>query len=561
MLNRWVRLVTRAAVLCAVPLSGGIWAGRLVAAGQDLALTYTSPVDHTPQPYRLYLPDQYRGDRSYPLVVALHGTTGDQNTFFDHPRYGAGRIKAAADRCQMLVVCPHGRGPREYRGLAEQDVFAVIAEVSRKYPVDRRRIYLCGHSMGGTGAVQIALHHPDAFAAVAPLAPAYGSPSLIENGNQTPFFWIVGGKDKEAFLQGTQLGVDRMRTVNPRMRFERLPDADHYGPVQDFDGLLSWFTEHRLGPPPKALTFLVDTPLHGQAHWVRVDGLRSPGRIGRINARIEGARVVVAPTNVSRFSILPQRAPLPRNVGIVLEIDGRIAYRGTVRPGQEVAARWQLGHWAARLVPAKPRELTDYRFTPIGTAPVQLDMHGTEATLANWIADAMRAATGSDVAIINRQYYRGMPLPAGRVDMVDILHAMNVFDWNLIVADLKGREIIAILDDNVPDPAKDRHYSQDGPDADRLAQVSGLRYAFDSHRPAGKRIVESTLEPERVYRVALEGHVAYWETLLQAGHFGKLRYRITETPLSVALYGHAARQGVIQARREGRVRDRTSLGP
>jgi len=114
--------------------------------------------------------------------------------------------------------------------------------------------------------------------------------------------------------------------------------------------------------------------------------------------------------------------------------------------------------WTARSGPAKIRRLTDYRFTPIGHAPRQLDMRGAEATLANWMTDAMRAATGTDVALMNRQYYRGFPIKAGQVDMVDVLHAMGVVDWNLIVVQLTGREITEILDDNVPDPKKDAHY-------------------------------------------------------------------------------------------------------
>ncbi|MEN6533244.1 MAG: 5'-nucleotidase C-terminal domain-containing protein [Bryobacteraceae bacterium] len=526
-----------------------------------MALTYLSVVDGTRQPYRIYLPEHYDSNRSYPLVIALHGTTGDEGAFFDDPRYQPGAIKAAADRHQMLVVCPSGRGAREFRGMAEHDVFAVIAEVAREYRIDRNRLYLTGHSMGGTGAARIALHHPGVFAAVAPLSPAYGWPSLAENGSLTPFWWIAGENDKSAFLIGTRSCVDRMRPLNPRMVFDLLPGGNHYSPVRDFDWIFAWFKGHQLGAAPKTFTFVVDTPLHGQAYWVRVDAMQRPGRLGRVDAGVEETRVTINSQNLSRFSILPENGVIPFDRDIVMRLDGHTVYQGPFCADRELAARRVATGWTVSSKPLKQRKLTDYRFTPVGEAPIQLDMHGTEAGLANWMTDAMREATGADVAIMNRQFYRGDPLRAGRLDMVDLLHAMGVYDWNLIVAEFKGRDIVEILDDNVPDPAKDKPYSKDGPYANRLAQVSGIHYSFDSSRPPGQRIVACDVDLAKTYTVALEGHVAHWETLLQAGHFGKFPYKLTEIPLSVALYGHALRQRTITIRREGRVRDVTLRNP
>lgn len=570
MIHNTGRLRKRGALDCVlrvIPQLGAILllcyvsATPLAAAGKDLALTYLSIVDGTRQPYRIYLPDGYDSNRSYPLVIALHGTTGDEGVFFDDPRYQAGAIKAAADRHQMLVVCPYGRGAREFRGMGEHDVFAVIAETERKFRIDRNRLYLTGHSMGGTGAAQIALHHPGVFAAVAPLSPAYGWPSLAGNGSLTPFWWIAGENDKSAFLIGTRFCVDRMGPLNPRMVFDLLPGGNHYSPVKDLDRIFAWFKGHQLCAVSKAFTFVVDTPLDGQAYWVRVDAIHRPGRLGRVEARVEDARVVINSRNLSRFSILPENSVVSFDRDTVVQLDGREVWRGRMRPGRELAAERVSSGWKVHARPIKRRALTDYRVTPVGEAPIQLDMQGTEATLANWMTDAMREVTGAELAIMNRQFYRGDPLRTGRLDMVDLLHAMVVYDWNLIVAELKGRDIVEILDDNVPDPAKDKPYSKDGPYASRLAQVSGIHYSFDSSRQPGHRVVACDLDLARTYTVALEGHVAHWETLLQAGHFGKFPYKVTEIPLSVALYGHALRQRTITARREGRVRDVTPRNP
>ena len=60
--------------------------------------------------------------------------------------------------------------------------------------------------------------------------------------------------------------------------------------------------------------------------------------------------------------------------------------------------------------------------------------------------------------------------------------------------------------------------------------------------------------PERLYTVVLEGQVVERETMFLAGRFRKLEYRTTNVPFSLALYGHAARSGTVEARVEGRVR-------
>ncbi len=58
------------------------------------------------------------------------------------------------------------------RELSEKDVMNVLALVRKEFKVDDRRIYLMGHSMGGAGALHLAVKYPDIWAAVGVMAPA-----------------------------------------------------------------------------------------------------------------------------------------------------------------------------------------------------------------------------------------------------------------------------------------------------------------------------------------------------------------------------------------------------
>ena len=49
---------------------------------------------------------------------------------------------------ELIVACPLARGAMGYQGIAEQDVYDVVADVERRYPVDRDRVYLTRHFDG-----------------------------------------------------------------------------------------------------------------------------------------------------------------------------------------------------------------------------------------------------------------------------------------------------------------------------------------------------------------------------------------------------------------------------
>src|SRR5262249_37143662 len=74
----------------------------------------------------------------------------------------------------------------------------------------------------------------------------------------------------------------------------------------------------------------------------------------------------------------------------------------------------------------------------------------------------------------------------------------------------------------------------DGPEANRLVQLSGARYSFDPHLPEGERIVWSDLQPDRIYMVVMSGEVVERETILLAGRFitGMLRSQAESKPAS-----------------------------
>jgi predicted esterase len=216
-------------------------AGRdpFAARRGDFRKAYRSAVDNTLQPYRLYVPQANDGSRPAPLVVALHGMGGDENSMFDS--YNNGALKREAERVGFIVVAPKGRDTASmYRGAAERDVIDVLAEVRRDYRIDTNRIYLMGHSMGGYGTWSVAMDHPDLFAAIGPISGG-GDPSGLGKIREIPEYVVHGDDDRTVNVNESRRMVEAGKKTGIEIVYVEVPGGSHvsvaapqFGPMLDF---------------------------------------------------------------------------------------------------------------------------------------------------------------------------------------------------------------------------------------------------------------------------------------------------------------------------------------
>ncbi|HUP00086.1 MAG TPA: 5'-nucleotidase C-terminal domain-containing protein [Gemmatimonadota bacterium] len=129
---------------------------------------------------------------------------------------------------------------------------------------------------------------------------------------------------------------------------------------------------------------------------------------------------------------------------------------------------------------------------------------GEETALGDLIADAQRWATGDQVAIVNGGGIR-TDLQAGPITYADVFR-VQPFQNSLISLELTGEQLRLALEGAV---------------ADRVGQVSGVRFSYDPTRPPGARVREATLEdgepvvqdgravqPDRTYTLTANSYMA-----------------------------------------------------
>jgi len=209
----------------------------------DMRRAYRSDVDKQLQPYRMFVPAEYDGTKATPLVIALHGMGGDEDSMFDS--YGQ-TLKREAARVGFLVACPKGRTIASmYRGSAEKDVMDVLAEVRRDYKVDPTRIYIMGHSMGGYGTWSIAMNYPDIWAALGPFAGG-GNPSGMAKIKHIPQYVVHGDNDKTVAVTASRSMVDAGKKAGASIEYVEVPGGSHSDVVAPRMGaMLDFFAKQK----------------------------------------------------------------------------------------------------------------------------------------------------------------------------------------------------------------------------------------------------------------------------------------------------------------------------
>ena len=119
--------------------------------------------------YRVWLPAHYTKLRHWPVILFLHGSgeRGDDN--LRQLSVGlAPSLERFGDRYKAIILFPQCRDGQEWYGDMELQALAALEQTIREFHGDRRRVYLTGVSMGGSGAWYLARHRR-LFAAVAPI--------------------------------------------------------------------------------------------------------------------------------------------------------------------------------------------------------------------------------------------------------------------------------------------------------------------------------------------------------------------------------------------------------
>jgi predicted peptidase len=121
--------------------------------------------------YQVYVPAEYRPERTWPLVVHLHGGGPQGTDGLSHTMRISEQILIDRSRFPLLVLNPQAQPGRRWLDPDMQEM--VVAQIDRtleEFTVDPARVYLSGFSMGAAGVYGMAYRWPERFAALVAIA-------------------------------------------------------------------------------------------------------------------------------------------------------------------------------------------------------------------------------------------------------------------------------------------------------------------------------------------------------------------------------------------------------
>lgn len=208
--------------------------------------------------YALYVPTGYDKEKKSPLMIALHGLGSNPQQIM---RYRG--LTDQAEKYGYIAAAPYGynssgwygakgskspkSNPENLGELSEKDVMNVLDIVRKEFTIDERRIYLAGHSMGGGGAIHLALKYPDIWAGLAPIAPAIFRPATdVAKIKHIPIILIQGDQDKLVPVASVRRWAEQMKKLDMKYEYLEIAGGDHINvAMQNMPKIFEFFNKHQ----------------------------------------------------------------------------------------------------------------------------------------------------------------------------------------------------------------------------------------------------------------------------------------------------------------------------
>ena len=214
--------------------------------------------------YRWSAPEAVEAGKTYPLVLFLHGAgeRGTDNTA--QLKHGVMPILAGAKKlgepCFLIAPqcppelwwAPINRKNMQLDAPAKPNdlldaVLALTEEMTKTQPIDPKRYYVTGLSMGGYGTWTLLARVPEKIAAAIPICGG-GDPTQAEKFKDVPLWAFHGEADPTVPVKATKDMIAALEKAGGKPKATYYPNVPHDSWTQTYTdpAVLKWLFEQRL---------------------------------------------------------------------------------------------------------------------------------------------------------------------------------------------------------------------------------------------------------------------------------------------------------------------------
>ncbi|HEX6728989.1 MAG TPA: PHB depolymerase family esterase [Pyrinomonadaceae bacterium] len=176
--------------------------------------------------YYLFVADNIKSTTTVPLIVLLHGTGRNGLSLIE-------KWKDLAKKEGFIIVGPDASTSNGWK-IPEDGpdfIYELVEALAAKYPINKRRVYLFGHSAGAGQALYLSLLESEYFAATAvhagALAPEDG-PYLDRARRKIPIAIFVGTNDNFFPLPVVRATRDALTARGFKVELTEMKDHTHW---------------------------------------------------------------------------------------------------------------------------------------------------------------------------------------------------------------------------------------------------------------------------------------------------------------------------------------------
>jgi phospholipase/carboxylesterase len=214
---------------------------RLAApANQDTGILHDHNEAGSRGGFSLYVPEYYTPDRAWPLVMALHGGSGNGRGFLwswlrDARSFGAILIAPTAIGSTWALMGEDIDTP---------NLTSILDSVRARWNIDPKRLLLTGMSDGGTFSYVSGLERSSPFTHLAPVSatfhPLMAEIADAERLRGLPVHIVHGGLDWMFPVQVARQTQQLLSAAGANVTYREIEDLSHRYPREINPAILSW---------------------------------------------------------------------------------------------------------------------------------------------------------------------------------------------------------------------------------------------------------------------------------------------------------------------------------